>query len=47
MINTLCNQAMRIPGWKEQKLLQRELGLVCGSVPSKFEVKYADSAFCC
>ena len=47
MINTLCNQAMPIPGWKEQKLLQRELGYVCGSVSSKFEMKYADSAFCC
>ena len=42
MINTLCHQAMPIPGWKEQKLLQRELGCVCGS-----EVKCTESAFCC
>lgn len=46
MINTLWNQAMPIRGWKEQKLLQRELGYVCGSVSSKFEVRYTDSAFC-
>ena len=47
MINTLCHQEMPIPGWKEQKLLQRELGYVCGSVPSRLEVKCTDSAFCC
>ena len=44
MINALCNQGMRIPGWKKQRLLQCELGYVCGIASSQSEVKNTDSA---